>query len=53
MWVRRALETGALAGLLRADRRLRRARAALRLHGKTMVAVVLAAGILLMVLHWR
>jgi hypothetical protein len=40
----------------RADRpglRIRRARAFLRLHRKTLVALGVAAGILLMVLHWR
>jgi hypothetical protein len=34
-------------------RRLRRARAAVRLHARHLVAAGLAAGILLMVLHWR
>jgi hypothetical protein len=34
-------------------RRLRRARAAVRLHAHHLVAAGLAAGILLMVLHWR
>jgi hypothetical protein len=34
-------------------RSLRRARAALRLHRDAVVALVLAAGIALMALHWR
>ena len=34
-------------------RRLRRARAAVRLHARSLVVAGLAAGILLMVLHWR
>jgi len=34
-------------------RRLRRARAAVRLQARALVAAGLAAGILLMVLHWR
>jgi hypothetical protein len=48
----RAPETRAVAVRARAGRRLRRARAALRLHGRSAVAVVLAVGIVLMVLHW-
>jgi hypothetical protein len=52
MWARRARETGAPAGQLRVGQRLRRARAALRMHRKTLVAIVLAAGIVLMALHW-
>ncbi len=37
----------------RGRRSLRRARAVLRLHRDPIVAVVLAAGIVLMALHWR
>jgi len=53
MRVSRAPEAGASTTLLRASRALRRARAALRLHGEILVAVLLGAGIVLMALHWR
>ena len=37
---------------LRTHPRVRRARAALRLHGRLLLALALAAGIASMVLHW-
>ncbi len=42
---------GRLAGL-RADRRVRRLRATLRLHRRELLAVGLGLGILLMIIHW-
>lgn len=38
--------------LLRAHPRVRRARAALRLHGRLLLAVALVTGIAAMVIHW-
>jgi hypothetical protein len=52
MWASRAAEAGGRAAG-RGRRPMRRARAALRLHRNAVVAVVLGAGIVLMVLHWR
>lgn len=46
------LELRARAAALRADPRVRRARAALRLHRRLLLAVALAAGIAGMVVHW-
>lgn len=37
---------------LRGEPRVRRARAALRLHGKLLLALALGAGIVTMVIHW-
>ncbi len=53
MWPRLAPEAGAAPDPRRAGRRSRRVRALLRLHRTTLVAVAVAAGIVLMVLHWR
>jgi hypothetical protein len=43
---------GARLAALRAHPRVRRGRAALRLHGKLLLALAIGAGIASMVVHW-
>ncbi len=52
VWPHRAREVEARWSAFRASPAVRRARAALRLHRKTIVAVALGVGILLMIFHW-
>ncbi len=53
MWRRLGAEIGARWNAHRGSPRVRRARAVLRLHRKTLLAAALGAGIVLMVLHWK
>ena len=52
MLLRLPSDLGERLAALRADRRVRRLRAALRLHHRRILAVVLGLGIVLMVIHW-
>jgi hypothetical protein len=52
VWPHLAPEVEARWSAFRARPGVRRARAALRLHRKTIVAVALGVGILLMIFHW-
>ncbi|MCM2334929.1 MAG: hypothetical protein NDI82_13425 [Anaeromyxobacteraceae bacterium] len=52
MWPPTLAEAGARLQALRAHPRVRRARAAIRLHGRLLLALVLGAGIASMVVHW-
>jgi hypothetical protein len=52
MWLRLPPELLARLAALRAHPRVRRLRAALRLHRQALLAVALGTGILLMVIHW-
>lgn len=52
MLLRLPSDVGERLAALRADRRVRRLRAALRLHKRGLLALTLGLGIVLMVIHW-